>query len=178
MHGELIENRAARVAESEHTGDFVVGFAGGVVASAADASVGKFGAGRVAIRRGGRDMVENCVAAGDDEADSGHLRMARGEVRFENYGMNVAFQVIHGDERLVERQGENFTVGHADEERAGEAGPLSDGDGVEIGERDFCLVERFAHDWDDFAEMFARGELGDNAAVFAVDVDLRGDDAR
>ena len=102
-------------------------------------------------------MVQNCVAARDDEADGGHLRMARGEVRFEDYGVNVAFEVIYRDERFVERQGENFAVGHADEERAGEAGALGDGDGVEIGERDFCLVERFAHDRHDFAEMLARG---------------------
>lgn len=102
-------------------------------------------------------MVENCVASGDDEADGGHLRMARGEVRFENYGVNMAFEVIYGDERLVEREGENLAVGHADEEGAGEAGTLGDGDGVEIGEHDFCLVERFTHDRHDFAKVLARG---------------------
>ena len=39
MRRELIENWAAGIAESEHFGDFVVGFAGGVVACAADARV-------------------------------------------------------------------------------------------------------------------------------------------
>ena len=102
-------------------------------------------------------MVENSVAARDDEADGGHLRMARGKVRFENYGVNMAFEMIHCDERLVKRQGENFAIGHADEECSGEARALGDGDGVEVSESDFCLVERFAHDWDDFAEMLARG---------------------
>jgi hypothetical protein len=29
--------------------------------------------------------------------------MARSEVRFKDYGVDVAFEVIHGDERLVER---------------------------------------------------------------------------
>jgi hypothetical protein len=95
-------------------------------------------------------MVENCVAARDDEADGGHLRMARGEVRFEKYGMDVPFEVIHGDERFVERQGKNFAVGHADKQRAGEAGALGDGDGVEVSERDFSLIESFAYDRDDF----------------------------
>jgi hypothetical protein len=83
--------------------------------------------------------------------------MARGEVRFEDYGMNVAFEVIYCDERLVERKGENFAVGQADEQRACEAGALGDGDGVEVGESDFCLVERFANDGHDFAKMFTRG---------------------
>jgi hypothetical protein len=123
-------------------------------------------------------MVEDSVAAGDDEADGRHLRTARGEVCFKDYGVDVAFEVIYGDKRLAEREGENFAVGQADEEGACEAGTLGDGDGVEIGEGDFCLVERFADDWDDFAEMLARGELGNYAAVFAVDIDLRGDDAR
>src|ERR1700722_1970401 len=118
-------------------------------------------------------MVENRVAAGDDEADGGHLRMARGEVRFEDYGVNVAFEMIYRDERFAEREGENFAVGHADQQSAGEAGALGDGNGVEVSERDFCLVESFAHNWDDFAEMLARGQFGNHAAVFAVDVDLR-----
>ena len=39
VRGELIENRAAGIAEGEHAGDFVVGFAGGVVTCAADAGV-------------------------------------------------------------------------------------------------------------------------------------------
>src|ERR1700719_4515005 len=102
-------------------------------------------------------MVENSVAARDDEADGGHLRMARSKVRFKNHCVNVAFEMIHGDKRLVERQGENFAISHADEECAGEAGALGDGDGVEISESNFCLVECFAHDWDDFAEVLARG---------------------
>ena len=38
---EAVDHRAAGITEREHPGDFVVGFAGGVVASAADARVGK-----------------------------------------------------------------------------------------------------------------------------------------
>src|SRR5579862_7888235 len=102
-------------------------------------------------------MVENCVAAGDNKADGGDLRMARGEVRFEDYGVDVAFEVIYCDQRLVERQGENFAISHADEKSAGEAGALGDGDGVEVGESNFCLVKCFANDGHDFAKMFARG---------------------
>ena len=39
------------------------------------------------------------------------------------------------------------------------------------------MREGFANDGDDLAEVFAGGEFGDDAAVFAVDVDLGGDDA-
>ena len=40
------------------------------------------------------------------------------------------------------------------------------------------LLQRFAHDRNDLAEMLAGGEFGHHAAVFAMNVDLRGDDAR
>ena len=123
-------------------------------------------------------MVENSVAARYDEADGGHLRMARGKVRFKNHCVNVAFEMIHGDKRLVECQGENLSVGHTNEECAGEAGALGDGDGVEVSESDFCLVECFADDWHDLAEVLAGGQFGNYAAVFAMDINLRGDDAR
>ena len=42
------------------------------------------------------------MAAGDDEADGGKFgRAAGGMVGFEEDGVNVAFQVIDGDERFV-----------------------------------------------------------------------------
>ena len=50
VSGELVEDGAARIAEGEHAGDFVVGFARGIVASAADAGVRKFGAAWVPVR--------------------------------------------------------------------------------------------------------------------------------
>ena len=41
VRGELVNHGAAGIAEREHARNFVVGFAGGVVARAADARVGK-----------------------------------------------------------------------------------------------------------------------------------------
>ncbi len=70
------------------------------------------------------------MAAGNDEADSGKFRSASGEMSFEKNGVNVAFEMIHGDERLAERHGQGFAVGDADDQRADEAGAESNGDGV------------------------------------------------
>ena len=50
VRGQLIEDGSAGITEGEHAGDFVVGFACGVVTSAADAGVGEFGPACVAIR--------------------------------------------------------------------------------------------------------------------------------
>ena len=118
------------------------------------------------------------MAAGNDEADGGEFRIFLSGVGFQEDGVNVSFEMIDGDERLPKCEGENFAVREADEESAGEAGTLRDGDSVEIGEGDVGLVECFANDGNDFAEMFAGGKLGNDAAEFAVNVNLRGDDAR
>lgn len=76
----------------------------------------------------------------------------------------------------MEGGGESFSVGDAYEKCADEARALSDGDGVYVGELQISLRERFADYRDDLAQVFAGGEFGDDAAVFLVDVDLRGDD--
>ena len=41
MRGEMVDDRAAGISEREHPRDFVVRFAGGVVARAADARIRK-----------------------------------------------------------------------------------------------------------------------------------------
>lgn len=71
--------------------------------------------------------------------------------------------------------GERFAVGDTDEERAYQSGALGNADGVKVGEIQIGLCKGFADDRDDLAKVFARGEFGDNAAVFAMDVDLRSD---
>ena len=58
--GERVDPRAAGIAEPEQLGDFVVGFAGGVVDGAADEGVVPR-----AVR--GSGQIEMRVAAGDDQ---------------------------------------------------------------------------------------------------------------
>ena len=60
--GERVDPGAAGVAEAEELGDFVVGFAGGVVDGAADERV-------VPRAVGGSGEIEMGVAAGDDESE-------------------------------------------------------------------------------------------------------------
>jgi hypothetical protein len=55
-------------------------------------------------------------------------------------GVDVAFEVVDGDEGQVGGEGQGFGVGDADEERSGEAGAAGDGDGVEVGEGDAGLA--------------------------------------
>ena len=176
--GEGVDPGAAGIAEAEELGDFVVGFAGGVVDGAADDAVVP---GCRFARLAGE--IEVGVAAGDDEGEGGN-RTSDGEPSswgpgvgcFHQDGVDVAFEVVDGDEGLVEAEGEGFGVGDADEEGAGEAGAVGDGDGVEVGEGDTWPWQGGADDGDDGAEVLAGGEFGDDSAVVGVEGDLRGDD--
>jgi poly(A) polymerase len=98
--------------------------------------------------------------------------------------VDVAFEVVDGDQRLVEAEGEGFSVGDADQQCTGQARAFGDGDCVEIGEGDWMsgrragAGHRFANDRNDVAQVFARGELGDDTAVVRMQRHLRGDDVR
>ncbi len=96
----------------------------------------------------------------------------------QQHGVDVAFEVVDGDERLAEREGQGLGVGDADEQSAGEAGAFGDGDGVEVVHGDAGFGDGFAHDGDDVAQVLARGEFGHHAAVDGVHLHLRGDDVR
>ncbi len=93
-------------------------------------------------------------------------------------GEDVTFDVVDGEEGLAEGEGEGFGIGDADEQGAGEAGAGGDGDGVEVLEGDAGAGDGLADDGDDVAEVLAAGELGDDAAIEGVEVDLAGDDGR
>ena len=90
--------------------------------------------------------------------------------------MDVAFEMVHGDQGQALREGERLGVCDADQQRSREAGAGGDGDGVEIGESDAGLGERGTNHGHDGAQMFAAGELRDDSAVAEVGGDLRGDD--
>ncbi len=168
---EAVEDRTAGVAEGKELRDFVVGFAGSVIARLRDFFVGEGW-----LRRILRDFVKNCVAAGNDEADGGKFGPLPCSMRFEEDGVDVAFEMIYRDQRLVERLGQRFGVSDADEERADEAGALGHSDGVDVLEPKIRFCKSFADDRHDLAKVFARREFGNNAAVLTVNIDLGGDD--
>ncbi len=176
--GEGIDPGAAGVAEAEQLGDLVVGFAGCVVDRAAYVAIGP---GAVASLLFGEVQVR--VAAGDDEGQEREFHRGFAALaRLHQDGVDVAFEVVDRDQRLVEAEGEGLGVGDADEQCTCEARAFGDGDGVEVGEGDWmsgCSAgagHRLADDRYDVAEVFAGREFGDDAAVVGVEGHLRGDD--
>ncbi len=121
------------------------------------------------------------VAAGDYEREERAGGWEGGGV-LHQHGVDVAFEVVDGDERLAQRPCEGLGVADADEQRAGETGAFGDGDGIQVFMPNIAPHAGFAEggvdDGDDGAEVLAGGELGDDAAVGGVDGDLGGDDVR
>src|SRR5439155_946501 len=65
---------------------------------------------------------------------------------FQQHGMDVPFQVIHRDQRLLQREGQSLGVAHAHQQRSGESRALGDGDGVYGLVRSVGFFQCAAHD--------------------------------
>ena len=90
----------------------------------------------------------------------------------------MAFQMIHADQRLSERERENLAVRHSNKQRPNQSRSVRHGHGVHILQRNVRLLDCFANDRNDLPQMLARGELRHHAAVLAVNLRLRRDHAR
>ena len=115
-----------------------------------------------------RDVEELRVAAGDEQRDEWKRRRGRSEQRRQQ----VAFHVVHADDRLVQREAERIREARADEERAGEPRALRVGDRVDIAHADAGVGEHLRHERQHALDVLARGELRHDAAVRAVQRDL------
>lgn len=99
-------------------------------------------------------------------------------MRLKKHRMNVAFEVIDGNERFSEPLGENLAVGHTHEQRANQPGAFRHGDRIHVAKGDAGLLNRFAHNGHDLPKMLARGNLRNDPAVLAVNSHLRCDNVR
>jgi len=98
-------------------------------------------------------------------------------MRLKENGVNVAFQVIHCYEWLIERKSKHFSVREPDKKRADQSRPLRDANRIDVLEPHLRLLNRFAHNRRDLPQVFARGQLRHDPAVFAVNINLRRNDA-
>ena len=190
---ERVDPRTAGIAEAEQLGDFVVGLACGVVDSAADERIGP---GAI----DGLSRVKVGMSARDDEGQASGLRVLRigwAAARFskccfcesrigiarrlgllQQDSVDVAFEVVDGDERQVFCEGQRLGVGDADEQGAGQAGTGGDCDGVDVGKGDAGFGKGSANDRNDGAKVFAAGKFRNDSAIAGMGGDLRRDDRR
>ena len=76
--------------------------------------------------------------------------------------------MIHGKERLVEREGQRLRGTHSDHERTGKAWAVCNGDRVEITELDARALDRFANRGRHGLEVCSRRNFGYDSAVPSV----------
>ncbi len=77
----------------------------------------------------------------------------------------MAFEMIDSEEWFGERIGYSLSVKNSHQQRARQPWTLSDRYGIEVFEGDAGLNERRAYDRHEIAEMFARGQFGDDASI-------------
>ena len=112
------------------------------------------------------------MLAGGAEGEHGELR----RMVDEHVGKGVCDHVIDGVERLAADVGDGAGGQRADEQAADEAGAGGNGDAVDGVPRGAGALEGLIDDGQDDFDVAASGDLGYDATIGLVDVDLAGDD--
>jgi hypothetical protein len=94
----------------------------------------------------------------------------------QEHGQDVADEMVHADEWLARSPSDPLCSLQSDEERTDQPGPMGDGDAVDVRDRHSSLRESRPNDGADASQMIARGQLGNDASVGCVKLDLRVDD--
>ena len=152
------ESRATRITEPQQLGTLVEGFAGGVVNRFTQQFV---------VTDGGYPH-ELRVTARDQQGDK---RKRRGPLGKQG-GQKMPLKVVHRECRHAESQRHAAGRAGADQECAGQSGPLRIGDRVEVRCRDTGFVQYPPGQRQDPADVVTRGQFGNHAAVILVHANL------
>ncbi len=82
--------------------------------------------------------------------------------------MDMTFQMVYRDKRLAQTERKGLGVKNAYQQRTGQSWAFGHSYGVEFFEGDAALSHRGSNDRDQVSEMFARGEFGDDAAIYRM----------
>lgn len=153
---------ATWVGKSENFGDFIENFADGVIASAADDM-------KIVVVL---HIYNLRMAAGNDEGEERKFRF----VATQPVGVDVRFEMMGRIKRNVVKNGGSAGGEGADKKGADEAWGMSDGNGVNVGPIELSVSKGLVKDGVDGFDMRTSGNLGNNAAVGGMNIDLRNDD--
>ena len=167
MRSEPVDDRASGIAQAKQLRDFVEGLAGRVVASVADVFVSPtliFLRGQIKVR----------VSSRHNQGEHRKLQLVIALLPlFQQNRMDVAFEMVDRNQRLVERERQSLGIADADQQRSGEAGTLRDRDRIDRVVSLIGLSQRLPHDGNNRPQVLARCQLGHNAAVGLMRRDLR-----
>ena len=153
MRREPVNDRASGITQAKQFGDFVESLAGCVIASVADIFVGP----TVVVLLG---QIKMRVPSRHHQSQYGKLQLVIALLPlFQQNRMDVAFEMIDRNQRLVEGEGQSLGIADAHQQRSGKAGALRDGDRVDGVVSLVGLSQRLANDGNDRAQMLARCQV-------------------
>ena len=163
MRRQAVDDGASGIGEAEQLGDLIVGFAGGIVSGLTEQGVPE-----VLIH-----AKQVGVAAARHQRQRGQFHRRAGAARFQNHGVDVAFNMVDRDQRQAAGEGQRFGIGEAHQQGSHQAGPRGGGNGVQAAQRNRGPLQRFTHHGNDGAQVLARSQFRHYAAILAVGVHLR-----
>ena len=94
---------------------------------------------------------------------------------FEQNRMDVAFEMVDRNQRLIEREGQSLGIADSHQQGTGEAGTLGDGDRIDRSVRLFGLGQCLLNNGNNRPQVLARGKLRHNSPIRLMRRDLRSD---
>ena len=108
-----LNDRPARISQPQQLRHFVVGFPGSVVTGAPDEPISPAPAARLACHLA---KIKMSVASRHNQSQHWKFKFTVTALPlFEQYCMDVPFQMIHRDQRLLQRKGQGFGIGDSDQ---------------------------------------------------------------
>ena len=106
---------------------------------------------------------------------TGHQQGDKGKGRrrlFQHRRQQVAFHMMHAQRRHAPGKGQRTGTGAAHQQRAHQTGACGVGHRIHLSRLQPGLGKNLAHQRHQTLDVIARGQLGHNAAIDAVQVDL------
>ena len=158
IHCHLVDDRSARVAKAEVTGNLVVGLASCVVECLAEQ----------AILAMPFHEDQHRVATRYEQNDNGQLEIWL----FDERRVQVRFEMVDRNERLVPNKRQSLSRANTDEQRANQAWANRARNSGEIFGLDASLDHRLSNNRSHHLDVGAASHFGNHAAVASVNVDL------
>ena len=162
LFGQLVDFRAAGVGQVKHLGHLVEGLAGGIIAGSAQQGV-------VSCTL---NINDEAVAAAYHQAQVGNKPRRVGD----EGGKHVPLQVVDRYKRLAGSQCQGLGCGVAHQQGGHQTGACCAGKDIHLVNAAACFLQRLLQHGGQIGGVIARGELGNHAAVHAVQGNLRGND--
>ncbi len=159
VSGKFVDHGAAGVAQSQELGDFVEGFAGGIVAGVADVLIGPAALPLLC-------QIKMGVATRDHQCQHGETQLVVSFLSlFQQDSMNMPFQVIYCNQRLVEGKRQRLGVADTNQQSSGESRTLSDGEGINRVKGLAGIGEGFADHRHNGPQVLARSQFRHHSAI-------------